>query len=138
MGFRQRLMQFMYGRYISYGMDLLSRILIVVCIVLAVVNLFIGSILVQLIETALLFYYLFRLFSKNIAARQKENNVLVGFKNKIVRALRLEKRKFRERESHIYKTCPHCRVTLRLPRKPGRHNVNCPRCRNNFEVKVKS
>ncbi len=137
MGFRQKLMQFMCGRYISYGMDLLSRILIVVCIVLAVVNLFIGSILVQLIETALLFYYFFRLMSRNIAVRQKENNAIVGLKNKIVRAFRLEKRKFRERESHIYKTCPHCRVTLRLPRKPGRHNVNCPRCRNNFEVNVK-
>lgn len=137
MSFRQRLAQFLYGRYIGCGMDRLGILLIAACLILSFLNLFIGSILVQLAETALFIWFFFRLMSRNIVKRQNENRKTVELTNKFLRIFNLEKRKFRDRESHVYKTCPHCRVTLRLPRKPGRHTVNCPRCKNNFEVKVK-
>ncbi len=137
MGFRQKIASFLYGRYINYGIDRFTTVLLVLCVLLSIVNLFIGSLIIQLLETALFVFCIFRLLSRNIVKRQSENQRIVEFTNKFARVFNLQKRKFKERESHIYKTCPHCRVTLRLPRKPGRHNVNCPRCKNNFEVKVR-
>ena len=132
-----KLRQFLYGRYITYGNDLLSKVLIFTCLGLAVLNLFLRLVIIQIIEYALLIYFLYRLFSKNIAKRQSENAKLLSFINKLKGKKEFIKRKQREKETHIYKTCPHCSVTLRLKRIKGEHNVICPRCKNSFSVKVR-
>ncbi len=128
---------FMYGRYGAYGMDRLSKILFWSYLVLLVINIFLWSIIIDIIQTAIIVYYFFRLLSKNISARQRENQTVIGFTNRLLKPFKMARRRHKERETHIYKTCPHCRVTLRLPRRAGKHNVICPRCKNNFEVKVK-
>ena len=137
MNFRYKLQQMLYGRYIFYGIDLLTKILAFFCIGLSIINLFIYSILIYLIQTVLFVWMFYRLFSKNIPARQNENKKIMNFANKIKGKLSLTKRKHNDRQTHIYKKCPHCSVMLRLPKKPGEHNVNCPRCKNNFKVKVR-
>lgn len=137
MNFRYKLSQFLYGRYMAYGIDLLTKVLAIVCILLSVINLLVSSLIIYLIETALFIWMFYRLFSKNIAKRQAENRKATDFINKIKGRFTLRKRMHTDRETHIYKKCPHCSVMLRLPRKPGEHNVNCPRCRNNFKVKVR-
>ena len=50
---------------------------------------------------------------------------------KAQRAVQKERRKDKE---HIYRECPACGATLRLPRKQGKHTVLCPRCGNKFGV----
>lgn len=137
MNFRYKLAQFLYGRYISLGIDLLTKILAVVCIALSVINLLIGSFIVYIVETLLFFWMVIRLFSRNISARQKENRVITDFLSKIKGVFTLRRRMHKDRQTHIYKKCPHCSVMLRLPRRSGEHNVNCPRCKNNFKVKVR-
>ena len=104
---------------------------------LSVINLFIGSFLIYIVETTLFILMLIRLFSRNIPARQKENKAISDFVAKFKGSLNLRRRMHNDRQTHIYKKCPHCSVMLRLPRRPGEHNVNCPRCRNDFLVKVK-
>ena len=52
-------------------------------------------------------------------------------------AFRRLKLRFSERKTHIYKTCPHCRATLRLPRAKGEHTTRCPRCGKEFGVKIR-
>jgi uncharacterized C2H2 Zn-finger protein len=130
MNFRYKLAQLLRGRYLSYGVDLYSKILAIICIILSVINLFLGSIIIYLVQTTLFIWLAYRLFSRNISARQKENQKILNF-------LTLKKRIHNDRNTHIYKKCPHCGVTLRLPRRPGEHNVNCPRCKNDFKVKVR-
>lgn len=137
MNFRYKISQFLYGRYFSYGIDLLTKFLAVFCIVLSVLNLFIGSFLVYIIETALFFYMFYRLFSRNIYKRQAENRKFSGFFGKIKGHFNFHRRRHNERQTHIYKKCPHCSVMLRLPRRAGEHNVCCPRCKNNFKIKVR-
>lgn len=137
MNLKYRISQFMYGRYLSYGIDLLTKILAIICIALSVLNLFIGSLFIYLFQTLLLFYMLFRLFSKNIYKRQEENRKVANSFAKIKSASVLNKKKYNDRNTHIYKKCPHCSVMLRLPKKSGEHNVNCPRCKNDFKVKVR-
>lgn len=137
MNFRYKIQQFLYGRYIYYGIDLLSKVLAIVCIALSVINLFLGSFLVYIVETALFVWMFVRLFSRNITVRQKENQKILNFTNKVKGKFALQKRMNNDRQTHIYKKCPHCSVMLRLPRRQGEHTVNCPRCKNNFKVKVR-
>ena len=137
MNFRYKLAQLFYGRYLSYGLDALTVIITVFCLIISFVNIFVGSILLYLFQTCLLIYMLFRLFSKNISKRQQENKVFADFFNAIKASKRLRQRIKSEKNTHVFKKCPHCKVVLRLPRKPGAHTVKCPRCGESFKVTVK-
>jgi uncharacterized paraquat-inducible protein A len=127
----------MYGRY---GTDTLNKVLlwsyVVLVVVYSAVSLFITDSKISallllsylLISALLIFLIFFRQFSRNIQKRRRENEKFCGF-------FRLRKNKFRDRKTHVYRKCPHCKAVLRLPKAKGRHNVICPRCKNRFEVK---
>ena len=132
MGFRYKLYQFMQGRY---GVDTFFYCLVGISVVLAVINSFLRLIVLQLIIYALMIYAIFRFLSRNINARAAENRnvrkILFFVSDKIK-----QKRARSADTSHIYKKCPHCRVTLRLPRRKGKHTTVCPKCGKEFTVRV--
>ena len=125
--------RFMYGRY---GTDTLSKVLLYVyfafVLICTIVSIFVRSIWFSLfyyvVASALIVWMFSRMFSKNIAARKRENDKFCGF-------FRLRKNKFRDRKTHVYRKCPACKAVLRLPKAKGKHFVVCPRCKNRFEVK---
>ena len=80
---------------------------------------------------------LIRAFSRNFPARQREERRYLKVSGKLFAPFHNARRRFKERKTHIYRKCPHCRKTLRLPRVPGHHTVRCPVCRNRFDLKVK-
>ena len=133
MMFRDRLYRFLYGRY---GMDELYKVLLLIFIVGFIANIFVGSLIFSIVLWLIWGFALFRMFSRNIAARRRENGVYLRFKGKITRFFSLRLRKWRERKTHVFKKCPHCKATVRLPRVKGKHGVNCPKCRRHFEVKI--
>ena len=130
---KERLYRFMYGRY---GGDTLNKVLIWVyaiwIIAFRIVDLFSSSVWVSLFywvsSASLFFWIMFRMLSRNIYARRKENDAFCGF-------FRLRRNKFRDRKTHVYRKCPKCRAVLRLPKAKGKHFVVCPRCQNRFRVK---
>lgn len=132
---RKWLYKIMYGRY---GNDKLNTCLLWVYIglfvVITVLTAFsenIGWVLIwtlRLLLWALLFTIMFRMFSKNIQKRRKENERFLGF-------FKLQKNKIRDRKTHVYRKCPSCKATLRLPKAKGKHTVVCPRCKNRFSVR---
>ncbi|MBR2353954.1 MAG: hypothetical protein IKA76_05585 [Clostridia bacterium] len=134
---KSALYRFMYGRY---GSDTLNKVLLWIYISLVliytVVSLFITNPTVSLtlwlvytvVDSILVVVILFRMFSRNIQKRRRENEKFCGF-------FRLRLNKFRDRKTHIYYKCPACRAVLRLPRAKGKHAVICPRCKHRFEVK---
>ena len=136
--FRNKLYKFMYGRYGMYGTDKLNRVLTYVyfafIIIGTIVGLFIQSIWFYLayyaVITAMLVWIFFRMFSKNIVARRRENERFCNF-------WILRKNKRRDRKTHIYRKCPACKAVLRLPRAKGKHTVVCPNCKNRFDVKCR-
>ena len=136
MRFRDRLARFMWGRY---GIDGLYYGLLVTYFVTwflqAVVKPDIAKAILSLIGLVALIFMLFRVFSKNIPARRKENDKFMKIWTKIKNFFILQKNKIRDFKHYTYKKCPACKATLRLPRKKGTHNVVCPKCRNRFEVK---
>ena len=136
MSFRQRIAQFFYGRY---GIDSLYYGLLVTILILWILRIiFIDSkaagVLVYILETVLLFWMLYRCMSRNTAARQRENQAFTSFFKKNKNFLILQKNKIRDFKTYRYKTCPHCKATLRLPKRKGTHSVICPRCARRFDV----
>ena len=130
---RERIARFMIGRY---GVDRLYHFLLVLCFILIIVNLFVGSFIISCLETALLIYATFRVLSRNIYKRQRENQFFLKITEKPSAFFKLLKCKFRDRKTHVYKKCPSCKNNLRLPKKKGKHTVACPCCQNRFDVKI--
>ena len=123
--------RFMYGRN---GSDQLGWASIVLLLVLNTANLFMrsGSETVHtILSTAsllLMVWILFRMFSRNLPKRRKEN---AWFLRKIYNPLRSGSRNRRMRsmdKEHKYFTCPNCRTVCRVPRGKGKIIITCPKC----------
>lgn len=121
----------MAGRY---GVDQLSRALLWAYLASAIVAIFFEPF--YFVTLALLVWIFFRMFSKNVSKRYAENQKYLRFTGRVTGWFRLQKKKFSERKTHRYRKCPHCKATLRLPNKKGRHTVCCPKCRKDFDVKI--
>lgn len=121
-------MRFMQGRY---GADKFSQFITIVALVLLVINIFLRVPVIGFICLALLVYTYFRMFSKNISARYKENQkymqITGGIRQKFKNVGQLGK-------YHIYK-CPSCSQKIRIPRGKGKIEVTCPKCRTKFVKK---
>ena len=133
-GFKEKLARFMAGRY---GTDALYTVILTVCIILAVVNLFVRSWVIWLAMLLLAAWATFRAMSRNIYKRSKENQFILKIKNSVVFFFNTGIKRFKERKTHVYKKCPKCKAQLRLPRKKGKLKVRCPKCGHSFEIKIK-
>lgn len=132
---KEMLYRFMYGRY---GNDSLGNFLFIFYIIISVVNIFLSSIILYLLSIVTVFFIFFRMFSRNITARSKENQKFLNIKNKFISLFKIRQRQFKERKTHVYKKCPFCKATLRLPRKKGKHTCCCPKCKKSFKVTIRS
>ena len=90
---------------------------------------------VNTLEILLIIIIFYRVLSKNIKQRRKENDLYLKIKNKVVSIFNYNKKKYKDRNTHMYKKCPNCSQKIRLPLKKGKHTVKCPKCNYKFEVK---
>lgn len=144
MKFHEKIARFMYGRY---GADSLYNALFVCELILLFIGTLLSilgkiepilaviSILLYFAALGLMIFATYRFFSRNIAKRRRENQAWLNFKAKFRRKGKTHLPP--DTSDHIFRSCPHCRATLRLPREKGKHEVKCPRCGNKFGVKVK-
>ena len=127
----------MSGRY---GVDTAFSVSVVSAAVLELINCFIFFMpvryAIQLVVYALMFFAIFRMFSRNFEARRRENQIIGGWVGNIKKKIEV-KRQRRADYTHIYRKCPNCKATLRLPRRPGKHTTVCPKCGNSFSVNVR-
>jgi LSD1 subclass zinc finger protein len=129
--------RFMAGRY---GTDSLYKALLVFyligIILCSIVYRFskISYYALWVLATAILIFAVFRVFSKNIPARRKENENWLKFTGKISRNTRLNKDKFNQRKTHKFVKCKSCKSVLRLPKHRGKINVTCPHCQKQFII----
>ena len=132
--FSKKLYRFFYGRY---GPDELYKFCLILYFVLIIINFFITSQILTVIELLLLVVILYRSLSKNTIKRRKENEQFLKLKNKCSTMIKRWKKRWKDRNTHIYKKCPNCKTTLRLPLKKGTHTVKCPKCHHRFPVKCR-
>jgi len=131
--FRQAMYRFFSGRN---GVDQLCSALMWLGLTISVVELLFPSVWLRLTFTAVFGYAAFRMLSRNLQARQRENFRFVRFFGRIGKWFLLQKNKWRDRKTHVYRKCNNCKNTLRLPKITGQHRVCCPCCQNRFEVKL--
>ena len=124
----------MSGRY---GADQLNRFLSFVVIGLCVVMLFfrsnatVGGI-ISLVTWVVLIYSIMRMFSRNYSKRSAENQKYLSIKYKVTSWFNLLKRKYKDRSTHKYFSCPQCGKTVRVPKGKGKIRITCPNCANSF------
>jgi ssDNA-binding Zn-finger/Zn-ribbon topoisomerase 1 len=143
--FKYKLARFFYGRY---GMDQLHNFLYATTMILMFLALIFTvlakaepalsfvSIGMYAVALGLMGWSIFRSLSRNITARRRENAKYLRIKQ------RLFAKKYKptlppDTADHVFRACPHCRATIRLPREQGKHTVICPRCHKRFGVRVK-
>ena len=119
------LRNFMVGRY---GTDKLNMVILMAGLAVCLVSPFIHSVKVNLqltaISYALMFWAVFRSFSRNTYKRYQENRKFLQFFDRL-----------KDRE-HRYYDCPKCRQVVRVPRGKGKIAITCPKCRERFVKKT--
>ena len=149
--FKERLYRFMYGRYgtdelyvfsfITFGVLWLSEMIVTSFMPEGWVQAIV-SLCFSVVITALLIWSTFRVFSKNIYKRRRENEAYIKARRAVARFFsgntsRKSKGMNRDDEYTVFRDCTWCSSTLRLTRRAGKHKVRCPRCNKLFYVKSK-
>lgn len=133
---RERIWQFMQGRN---GTDALYGFILILCTALIIIGIFLNGIaeaIVNVLYITLFAYALFRVFSKNLYKRRKENADFLRFIKNFKAFFRLQRDRIRDRKTHVYRRCKKCKSVLRLPKKAGEHQVCCPCCSHRFKVYI--
>lgn len=129
---RDKIIRFMRGRY---GIDDLYRFLFAIYIILLLVNIFVNSIILNVLELFVVLIMICRSLSRKIYKRNKENIRYLKIKKWVIDIFKGRKRKNSE---YVYKKCHHCKTKLKLPlpTKRGIKHSICPKCkkRNTFMV----
>lgn len=141
------LMKLMQGRY---GVDQLGiTMLAVYFVAMIIVNIF-RLPYVSLILLLLLVWMFYRMLSRNIEKRRKENDwflrkvapITAWFQNRSVRAQgRMARKQQRqaardEKKNYVHFACGQCGQVLRVPRGKGKVHIRCPKCKNEFDGKA--
>lgn len=134
------LQKFMMGRYGVDQMNIGVLIFSMVCTFTASLT---RWLLLSILGTALLAYGVFRMFSRNVSARSKENQKFLVFWNKVKGIwykikdwFSGKKRRFADRKTHCCFSCPKCKRKLRVPKGKGKIEISCPICGTKFIKKT--
>lgn len=133
-GFRQKVLQFMQGRY---GVDQLSNCLIWTGIFIALITMFLRFRFLLVLSWICIIYAYVRIFSKNIQKRYAQNekflNATFGIRTAFAKIkYRIKYGKQTAEPYHIYK-CRKCGQKIRIPKGKGKIMITCPKCKYQFK-----
>lgn len=128
---RLRFSRFMTGRY---GVDDFNRFLNALVFILLILGIFISRYFTYLGLVVIVYEY-FRVFSRDISKRFKENVFYLNKKRKIDKWIANKKIRISQRRTHRFYTCPSCKKTVRIPKGKGKVMIKCPICNTEFEGK---
>lgn len=129
---KNKMMQFMQGRY---GADQMGQMLSAVSMVFLILSLFSRNQGWFLLAVIGIVYNYFRMFSKNISKRYAENQKYLTMTAGIRRKIASWKSQLAQRKIyHIYR-CPGCKQKIRVPRGRGKIEIRCPKCNTRFVKK---
>lgn len=123
-----KIRKFMYGRY---GVDELYKFEVVLYFICLFLNIFLNNIFLNIFILFLLLSITYRMFSRKIYRRSRENKIYLGIRNKLVSPFINIKRNIKDKD-HVYKRCLKCKTILKLPlpNKRGINHAKCPNCGN--------
>ncbi len=126
----------LYGRY---GSDALGLFLVSAGLVLWLISQFVPiawlSTVLWAIGYAAMLWSIFRMFSRNYAARRRENDRFTALIEPLMQGFRRTRNQMRDRD-HVYFRCPNCGARLRVPKGKNRISVTCRSCGHVFQKKT--
>jgi len=117
------------------GADAAANVAAFLAIVLYIVGFVTGASPVIWAALALLVYALFRMMSKDVARRSRENAKFLEAMGPFGIWFSDPTAAWREQRSYKHFACPNCKQRIRIPRGKGKIRVTCPRCHQKFEAK---
>lgn len=125
--------RFMLGRY---GIDDFYYFFLYTYILLVCTSIFFKVPYLFWLEILLFVVMFYRVFSKNIDRRKRENLFYLKMRSKFFKPFQNIKRNWKDRKEFIYKKCHKCQTTLRLPlpNERGLKHVTCPKCQKKLTV----
>lgn len=124
-----RLAAWMRGRN---GTDELATCALVLALLLVIINLFVHTFFLSVLALLLLVYAWWRMASRNIEAREKENRAFVRLLGPVRPWVRNPAAAFKEARTYKHLTCAKCGRKMRVPRGKGKLRVRCPQCNEQF------
>ena len=130
--------EFMRGRY---GADELSAAIVLFSFVLLLIVSIVSIWWLSILPLILVAYAAFRILSKNIPQRKKENEFVLSLKDSFKsqkvekKDAKAEKEAETPKEDFIFIKCPSCNAKLRLKKGKGEISVTCPSCKKKLRVR---
>lgn len=153
--FSMWMQRLMYGRY---GSDNLNKFLATVTLVCILLNIFVHTYPLRLLTVILLILIYCRMFSRNHAARARENQKYLELTDRFrgsshagsyksgtgygfggntgYSGPRPKETRSKADPNHKILRCPACSGKLRVPKGVGKINITCPHCNLKFTKKV--
>lgn len=129
---QRRLMEWLRGRQ---GPDDLAVFSVNLAIVIVLVNVFARTGWLGWVGLALVAYAMFRIQSRNLGARARENEAFLRALGPARPWVQNPRAAWAELRAYKHVRCNSCRQRVRVPRGKGRLRVTCPRCKTKFEVR---
>jgi len=111
-----------------YGGDQLSMAMTYASLVLILLGALPRMEVLLAVAYALVILSFARMFSRNVAARRRENEWFLKKTAPLVTKFFQARARFKNRKSYAYFRCPGCRSWLKLPRGAGKVTVTCSKC----------
>lgn len=131
MKIKEKFRQFMVGRY---GQDQLGRFITFLALVLLIINLFVKKASLPTVALVLIIYSYYRIFSRDINARYRENQKFLDSVEPLRRKVFTSKTRYDNRKTYKYIKCPSCKLKMKVPRGKGKIRVTCKSCGNKFII----
>ena len=97
---------------------------LIICLLSLFIRVLAVNLALTILSYGLMFWAIFRTFSRNTYRRYQENRKF------LMLLARIKDRK------HRYFTCPRCRQPVRVPRGKGKIAITCPKCKEKFIKKT--
>ncbi|MGR1082791.1 hypothetical protein ACUYFE_01990 [Olegusella massiliensis] len=127
---QQKINLWMQGRN---GADTLSNTSIWLGIILYIIGLISHVAALNFIALVLVVYAFFRMTSRSLDARAKENKAFLKQVGPLRPWFKNPAAAWNEFRSYKHFKCPHCAQRMRVPRGRGKLRVSCPKCHHKFE-----
>jgi len=120
---------FMMGRN---GTDQLNMAILILGMSMTLIGDIFKSSVLMLTTYVIFGILIFRMLSKNISARQKENETFLEYWNPLKSWLKIKYEMLKENKTHKYFKCPNCNKMIRAPKGKGKIIVTCQKCNTKF------